>query len=243
MVKALGVKVSVLPRLFEVVGSSVEFDDLDGMTLLGRPALRAARAPRAAEASIDVARRGARPDPARAPSDARDRAWPSSSPRRGPVLFRQRRIGRDGREFEMLKFRTMVDGADEQKAELARAERGRRPVQDRRGPADHPGRPLPAPLLARRAAAARERPAGRDEPRRPAAARARRGPPRRGLAAQAPPRCSPGMTGLWQVFGSRADPARGDGQDRLPVRRELVALARLKILLRTVPHVLLRRGL
>src|SRR3954452_7068516 len=35
LVKALGVKVSVLPRLFEVVGSSVEFDDCDGITLLG----------------------------------------------------------------------------------------------------------------------------------------------------------------------------------------------------------------
>jgi lipopolysaccharide/colanic/teichoic acid biosynthesis glycosyltransferase len=33
----------------------------------------------------------------------------------GPVLFRQRRIGRDGRSFRMLKFRTMVDGADSQK--------------------------------------------------------------------------------------------------------------------------------
>ena len=30
--EGLGVKVSLLPRLFEVVGSSVEFDDLDGMT-------------------------------------------------------------------------------------------------------------------------------------------------------------------------------------------------------------------
>ena len=33
--KASGVRVSVLPRMFEVVGSAVEFDDVDGMTMLG----------------------------------------------------------------------------------------------------------------------------------------------------------------------------------------------------------------
>jgi lipopolysaccharide/colanic/teichoic acid biosynthesis glycosyltransferase len=31
---------------------------------------------------------------------------------RGPVLYRQRRVGKDGREFEMLKLRTMVVGSD-----------------------------------------------------------------------------------------------------------------------------------
>jgi exopolysaccharide biosynthesis polyprenyl glycosylphosphotransferase len=36
----------------------------------------------------------------------------------GPVLFRQVRIGRDGREFSMLKFRTMVADAEEQRAAL-----------------------------------------------------------------------------------------------------------------------------
>jgi lipopolysaccharide/colanic/teichoic acid biosynthesis glycosyltransferase len=30
----------------------------------------------------------------------------------GPVIYRQRRIGRDGREFELLKLRTMVQGSD-----------------------------------------------------------------------------------------------------------------------------------
>jgi len=35
--------------------------------------------------------------------------WLSS---RGPILYRQRRVGKGGREFEMLKFRTMVLGSD-----------------------------------------------------------------------------------------------------------------------------------
>jgi lipopolysaccharide/colanic/teichoic acid biosynthesis glycosyltransferase len=31
---------------------------------------------------------------------------------RGPVLYRQRRVGKDGREFDLLKLRTMVVGAE-----------------------------------------------------------------------------------------------------------------------------------
>jgi lipopolysaccharide/colanic/teichoic acid biosynthesis glycosyltransferase len=34
----------------------------------------------------------------------------------GPVLYRQRRVGRDGEEFELLKLRTMVVGAEQQGA-------------------------------------------------------------------------------------------------------------------------------
>src|SRR6185436_4161146 len=37
---------------------------------------------------------------------------------RGPVLFRQTRVGRGGEQFQMLKFRTMVIDAEERKAEL-----------------------------------------------------------------------------------------------------------------------------
>jgi lipopolysaccharide/colanic/teichoic acid biosynthesis glycosyltransferase len=39
---------------------------------------------------------------------------------RGPVLFVQRRVGLDGRAFAILKFRTMVAGADDDLSALVR---------------------------------------------------------------------------------------------------------------------------
>jgi exopolysaccharide biosynthesis polyprenyl glycosylphosphotransferase len=43
---------------------------------------------------------------------------------RGPVLFRQTRIGVDGRRFTMLKFRSMVVDAEQRRADLAHLSEG-----------------------------------------------------------------------------------------------------------------------
>ncbi|MFD6343816.1 sugar transferase [Streptomyces roseolus] len=47
---------------------------------------------------------------------------------RGGVLYRQRRVGKDGREFMILKFRTMVAGADRAREELAGRNEGAGPL-------------------------------------------------------------------------------------------------------------------
>jgi exopolysaccharide biosynthesis polyprenyl glycosylphosphotransferase len=103
--RGLGVEVVVVPRLFEEVSNRVEVEHLGGV-----PLLRAATVdPRgwqfAIKYAIDrivaaVALLLLSPLLAGLALGVR-----LSSP--GPILFRQRRVGLDGREFDMLKFRSM----------------------------------------------------------------------------------------------------------------------------------------
>jgi exopolysaccharide biosynthesis polyprenyl glycosylphosphotransferase len=121
--KALGVNVSVLPRICEVVGSSVEFDDLGGMTLLGVRSFRLSRSTQIIKRSADLVGTGLALIVGAPLLAAIALAIKLDS--RGPVLFRQIRVGRDGEHFEMLKFRSMVVGAHDHRPALADASNGR----------------------------------------------------------------------------------------------------------------------
>jgi exopolysaccharide biosynthesis polyprenyl glycosylphosphotransferase len=114
--KAVRVRVSVLPRLLEVVGSSVEFDSLQGMPVMGVRRFELTRSSATVKRTFDVlcASLGLL---AVAPLMAAI-ALAIKLDSRGPVFFRQQRVGRHGKRFAIFKFRTMVANADALKDSL-----------------------------------------------------------------------------------------------------------------------------
>ena len=115
--KAAGVRVSLLPRLFEVVGSAVEFDHVDGLTMLGVRRFGLSRSSRALKRTSTSSSRASCCSPSAPLMAAVALAIRLDS--RGPVLFRQTRVGRDGERFQIFKFRTMVPDAEALKSDLA----------------------------------------------------------------------------------------------------------------------------
>jgi exopolysaccharide biosynthesis polyprenyl glycosylphosphotransferase len=103
--EALGLQVSLVPRLFESVNVRVALDHLGGLPLFGLHTID----PKGWQFTVKYALDrilSALLITLLAPVLASCAlAVRLSSP--GPILYRQRRIGRDGREFEMLKFRSM----------------------------------------------------------------------------------------------------------------------------------------
>ncbi len=161
---------------------------------------------------------------------------------RGPVFFRQRRIGGRGDLFLMLKFRSMVKDADAIKGEL----RDRNEVDGglfkitndpritrvgrflRRTSLDE----LPQLLnvLGGSMSLVGPRPLVQDEDA------LIEGWQRRRLAVK------PGMTGMWQIFGSSRIPMNEMVKIDYLYGANWSVWLDLKILLRTVPYVLRRRG-
>jgi exopolysaccharide biosynthesis polyprenyl glycosylphosphotransferase len=239
--KAVDVRVSVLPRMLEVVGSAVEFDDLHGVTLLGVRRFDLTRSSAALKRAFDVL--GASLGLLAIAPLLIAVAILIKLDTRGPVFFSQLRVGRHGRRFQMIKFRTMVPDADAMKESLRdrnEAKEGLFKIAlDPR--VTRMGRflritaldelPQLFNIVKGEMSLVGPRPLIVEEDERI------EGWHRRRLELM------PGMTGPWQILG----PAR------VPLK-EMVALDYLyvanwslwtdvKILLRTVPHVFGRRGL
>jgi exopolysaccharide biosynthesis polyprenyl glycosylphosphotransferase len=115
--KRLKLKISIVPRLFEAMGHAVEIDSVQGMTLMGLRGLTRTRSSLLLKRTIDVCGAGLGLLVLAPLLAVVAIAVKLTSP--GPVLFAQRRIGRDNTPFRMLKFRTMYEDADRLKAELA----------------------------------------------------------------------------------------------------------------------------
>ncbi len=114
--KRLGLEISVVPRLFEVIGHQVEVDQLEGMTLLGLRGFGRTRSSLALKRAIDILGSGLGLLVLMPLMLGIAVAIRLGS--RGPALFVQARVGRGNREFSMYKFRTMVNGAHHMKTAL-----------------------------------------------------------------------------------------------------------------------------
>jgi lipopolysaccharide/colanic/teichoic acid biosynthesis glycosyltransferase len=239
--KATNVRVSLLPRILEVVGGAIEVDDVNGLTLLGLRRFGLSRSSWLLKRGFDVTFATA--------------GLIAMSPillvisllikldSAGPVIFRQTRIGRGGEPFEMWKLRTMISGADELKPGLVERNEA---VAGLFKIADDPritrtGRwlrnasldelPQLVNVLRGEMSLVGPRPLVSDED---------------GLISgldRGRLHLTPGMTGHWQIAGS----------SRVPLA-EMVKLDYLyvagwslgtdvRLLLRTIPYMLARRGL
>jgi exopolysaccharide biosynthesis polyprenyl glycosylphosphotransferase len=111
------VAVSVVPRHYEMLSWRSTVEELDGMPLTHVAPRQDARAALVAKRVMDVV--GAAVGLVVLFPVFAGIAVPVKMTSSGPVLFRQVRTGRHGKPFTILKFRTMYDGAEERRDELA----------------------------------------------------------------------------------------------------------------------------
>jgi exopolysaccharide biosynthesis polyprenyl glycosylphosphotransferase len=111
------VHLSIVPTYFELFASNATIEDLQGIPVVSLPAMRLSRSARLLKRAFDLT--------------ASIVGLIAISPillaaaiaikldTRGPVFFRQVRNGRGGTAFKIIKFRSMVDGAEAQRFDLA----------------------------------------------------------------------------------------------------------------------------
>lgn len=114
--RQLGLKVSVISTMSEIVGPATEVDDVEGVTVLDLALPTLSRSSRLIKRVIDIVGAGVVLLLSLPLQLVIAIAIKIDSP--GPVLFIQRRIGKGGEAFRMVKFRTMVDGAERERDQL-----------------------------------------------------------------------------------------------------------------------------
>jgi exopolysaccharide biosynthesis polyprenyl glycosylphosphotransferase len=108
--EALGLEVSLVPRLFESLNHRATYEPLGGTPLIGLRSVHPKGWQFTVKHVLDRVVAAALLVLFAPLMIAIAVAVRSSSP--GPVLFHQRRVGRDGTVFDLLKFRSMALGAD-----------------------------------------------------------------------------------------------------------------------------------
>ena len=113
----LGVQVDVVPRLFDVLGPQMRVHAAEGLPLLGLAPARLSTSSLFLKRVFDLIVSSIALVLLAPLFGAVAVAIKLDSP--GPVFFRQVRMGRGGRTFTILKFRTMTADADARKREVA----------------------------------------------------------------------------------------------------------------------------
>jgi exopolysaccharide biosynthesis polyprenyl glycosylphosphotransferase len=111
------VQVDIVPRMFEVLGTSAQLHTIEGIPLVGLALPRLSNSSRMLKRSFDVV--GATAGLVFLSPLLLATALAIRLDSRGPVFFRQVRMGEDERTFRIFKFRTMVADAEERKDEVA----------------------------------------------------------------------------------------------------------------------------
>jgi len=110
------VQISIVPRYNEIFTSHATLDDIEGMPVVTLPPLHLGRSSRLLKRSFDVCASGAALVLLAPVLGVVALAVRLDSP--GPALYRQKRRGRGGSTFEIVKFRSMSTGAEDKRDEL-----------------------------------------------------------------------------------------------------------------------------